>query len=141
MMFFFNQNEPKGNSRCSLILIIFFGIFCFIGEVSAHGWMAPKSAANKKNPLTADRNSVDSGKDVYVQFCAVCHGENAEGRSKENAGTQTDPPNLKKRLNSHSDGDFFWKIQNGKKDMPSFKADLQDKEIWSVILFLRDLMQ
>ena len=37
----------------------------------------------------------------------------------------------------HTDGDFFWKIQNGKGEMPSFKEDLSGNDIWNVINYIK----
>ena len=46
---------------------------------------------------------------------------------------------LVKRLINHTEGDFFWKIQNGKGKMPSFKEDLLEKQIWNIVNFIKGL--
>lgn len=118
----------------SLILVLSF----FVGMVSAHEWMAPKTAAEVKNPIALDDGSIQRGKAIYVDNCASCHGDNVEGLSAKEAGLEANTPNLKKRLLTHTDGDFFWKIQNGRGDMPSFSDSLTDKDTWEVINYIRD---
>lgn len=108
-------------------------------NVLAHGWMAPKDLALQKNPVAMNSDSIKSGKKIYAENCAYCHGGNAKGNTSAVLGLDTDPPNLQKRIKSHSDGDFFWKIQNGRGDMPTFKDELQANEIWSIINYLRNL--
>jgi mono/diheme cytochrome c family protein len=117
------------------ILLLMVGFFTM--EAMAHGWMAPKKAANVKNPVALNDKSVERGKEVYSQHCAACHGDNIEGLEAEAAGLEMSPPNLKKRLRTHSDGDFFWKIKEGRGDMPSFNGDLSDGQIWQTINYIR----
>jgi mono/diheme cytochrome c family protein len=117
------------------ILLLMVGFFTM--EAMAHGWMAPKKAANVKNPVALNDKSVERGKEVYSQNCAACHGNNIEGLEAEAAGLEMSPPNLKKRLRTHSDGDFFWKIKEGRGDMPSFNDDLSDSQIWQTINYIR----
>jgi mono/diheme cytochrome c family protein len=131
----------KVNRALNLTIVTFFIVFGIVGMVYAHGWKAPEEAAKKINPIPAENKSIELGQDIFSSFCVACHGAVAEGKSKEDVGTSMDPPNLKMRLKNHSDGDFFWKIQNGKDDMPSFKEDLVDKEIWSLIIYIRYLLK
>lgn len=103
----------------------------------AHEWMAPKDEGNKPNPLVSDTNSIKRGKIIYLDNCATCHGDNIGGMKAEDAGLEMDSPDLKRRLLTHTDGDFFWKIQNGRGDMPAFKEDLTEEQIWDVINYIR----
>lgn len=121
-------------SYSSLVLVLSF----FVGVVFAHEWMAPKSAAEIKNPIAMDDDSIQRGKAIYFDNCASCHGDSVEGMSGQEAGLGADTPNLKKRLLTHTDGDFFWKIQNGRGDMPSFTDSLTDEDTWEVINYIRD---
>jgi len=100
-------------------------------------WMAPEQEAHALNPVPADSNSVARGKKILLQNCSACHGENAEGLDAEIVGLEKNPPNLKERIKMHPDGDFFWKIQEGRGDMPPFKDDLTDEQIWEVINHIR----
>lgn len=123
---------------------IFFAVVFFFftaAFVFAHEWMAPKQAAKVKNPVARNEQSVLLGKAVYNDFCIHCHGAEAKGKDAKNAGLNQSPPNLQKTLKAHSDGGFFWKIRNGRKEMPSFKEDLKEREVWSVIHYIRSLIK
>jgi len=117
----------------SLILILSIWVSDSIG----HEWMAPKSIARVKNPIELNQASAEKGRNIYAENCAVCHGNTLEGLSADEIGLERDSPNLKKRIKTHSDGDFFWKIQQGRGNMPSFAEALSDKEIWEVINYIR----
>ena len=121
---------------CFMMSLALF-LSLFVVESMAHEWMAPPQAAKKNNPIPASQDSVHRGKDAYSMNCASCHGENLEGLEAEVMGLETNTPDLKKRLKTHSDGDFFWKIQNGKGDMPSFQENLSETQIWDVINYIR----
>ena len=123
-------------SIISLTVIVVFSEI----TVTAHEWMAPKEKAKIQNPLPAEPEIISHGKNLYLQLCSYCHGDNLAGLPSEITGLTKPTPNLKARLKTHSDGDFFWKIQNGKGDMPSFKDDLNDEEIWSILRFTRSEM-
>ncbi|WP_136806463.1 c-type cytochrome [Desulfosediminicola flagellatus] len=107
------------------------------GIAMAHEWMAPKDAAAVKNPVNLTKESSANGKAVFLDNCSACHGENAEGLNAQEAGQRSNTPNLKKRLATHSDGDFFWKIKKGRGDMPAFEDNLEEQEIWDVINYLK----
>lgn len=135
-----SKNKAMNNLRKSWLLGGAVGIallYIVSGTASAHEWMAPKKAAMVMNPVLFNAESVDQGRETFLNNCAVCHGDVAEGMSADEAGLTKDVPNLKKRLATHSDGDFFWKIQQGKGEMPSFRGELKEEEIWHIINFLK----
>ncbi len=107
------------------------------GIAIAHEWMAPERFGKTQNPVQMTAESIAKGKELFLDNCAVCHGDTGVGLSAKEAGLEKNTPNLKKRLSTHSDGDFFWKIQTGRGEMPGFKEDLNDQEIWDVINFIK----
>lgn len=130
-----------GDVKCNRYAIIWFSVISLLGlaamEVIAHDWMAPKAAAEFKNPIVLDQESTLRGRQAYLDNCAACHGDNLEGLKAEEAGLDIDTPNLRQRLKTHSDGDFFWKINEGRGEMPSFKEVLSDNEKWHIINYIR----
>ena len=118
----------------TLFIIVICVLVSFIPEAAmAHSWKAPKEASTKQNPVEKSEQSINSGMKLYNQFCAGCHGRSAKGDG------EIIPPDLEKRAKHHSDGDFFWKIQHGRGEMPSFKDELQEKEIWDIINYIKML--
>lgn len=120
---------------------VVFGIFLLsatiFSDADGHDWMPPKEVADRINPVVTEPGSIERGKVIYAENCAACHGERVEGLGAEQTGLSMASPNLRERVRSHSDGDFFWKVQHGRGEMPPFKADLSDEQIWDVINFLK----
>ena len=111
----------------------------YCSDLQAHSWEAPREEAQQRNPLESDTASINIGKEIFLQNCSECHGNNAEGLKSAQTGLAKDTGNLPKRLKSHSDGDFFWKIKNGKGDMPSFRNELTEEQIWQVIIYISNI--
>lgn len=116
-------------------------LFFVQSQSLAHSWMAPENEAKKKNPIQISDESTNNGQALFIDLCSSCHGLGAVGLSKEKTGLKKDTPNLSNRLKTHSDGDFHWKILNGKADMPSFKDELSEQEVWNVINYIKTLIK
>lgn len=135
------NGRAAGLILCCLVVFIAMGLQ--VSECLAHMakapdmWMAPEQKAHLQNPLPADAGSIARGKEIFLQTCSACHGENAEGLDSQAVGLNKNPPNLKEGIKMHPDGDFFWKIQEGRGEMPSFKKELRSEEIWDVINYIR----
>lgn len=99
--------------------------------------MPSKQAAEVKNPIALDAESARAGRQSYMLNCADYHGANREGLKAEEVGLEVDTPNLKERFKTHTDGDIFWKINEGQGDVPSFKDDLSDEDKWNIINYIR----
>jgi mono/diheme cytochrome c family protein len=135
-MLLLSKNKLK---KIPLVLVMVFLIFICSKILFAHSWMAPKEEAQKQNPISFNKASISNGKKIFREDCAHCHGENAKGRPSKSTGLKKDTSNLIQRLKNHTEGDFHWKIKNGKGEMPSFNEDLSVKEIWDVINFIKNL--
>jgi mono/diheme cytochrome c family protein len=105
----------------------------------AHNWIAPKNEANTQNPIPQSQNSVNEGEKLFNNLCSYCHGKQAKGLDTSKTGLTKKTPNLLKRLSSHSDGDFHWKIRTGKGEMPPFENEVLNDEIWHIINYLKSL--
>ena len=121
------------------ILIAVIISFVMIGSVSAHSWMAPEKEAARKNPVPPSEESVIKGRGLFEANCQDCHGRAAKGLSKGESGLSKDTPDLSKRLKTHSDGDFHWKIIHGKGEMPSFEDEIPEKDIWDIVNYIKTL--
>jgi mono/diheme cytochrome c family protein len=99
--------------------------------------MAPENDAKRENPIKLTNESLVVGKELFVELCSSCHGLNGTGLKHQETGLSKDTPHLPTRLSTHSDGDFHWKIKNGKGEMPSFSDELTDTEVWHIINFLK----
>lgn len=105
-------------------------------------WTAPSSADKIENPLKGDANAAASGKRTYKMLCFVCHGPKGKGDGMGGAGLTPKPADLTSVLvQSQSDGALFWKIEQGRSPMPSYKTSIPEKKRWELINYIRTLKQ
>ena len=107
-------------------------------------WKAPADAAAKKNPVAVDDDSLAAGKEAYDGQCADCHGASGKNDGKKIAEMKKEEKDRMTMLTDPSiakqtDGELFWKISEGKKPMPAGKKLMEEKEIWSVVNYVRTL--
>ncbi|WP_452600737.1 c-type cytochrome [Pontimicrobium sp. MEBiC06410] len=103
-------------------------------------WVAPASADKIKNPLKGDAKATASGKKIYKMLCFVCHGPKGKGGGMAGTGLTPKPADLTSdTFQSQSDGAIFWKIEQGRSPMPSYKTSIPEKKRWELINYLRTL--
>ena len=102
-------------------------------------WVAPDKVAKTANPQKNDAASVSAGKALWGTHCASCHGKAGLGDGSKAAQLKTQPEDLSKAtLQAQSDGSLFYKVSEGRDDMPSFKKKLPEQEdIWNLVNFMR----
>ncbi len=107
---------------------------------AAEAWKAPSRAKRKKNPFTSTAEVIKEGKALYLSACMVCHGNKGKGDGPASAALNPKPKDLTNpEILKLADGELHWKIRTGKAPMPAFGAALKSKQIWKIIVFLRDL--
>lgn len=119
-----------------------FVMLSFTVLVQSKIWEVPANYKTMKNPTNAkDKESMTEGKALFAKQCSSCHG-------KKGLGDGTKAPDLKGDLGDFSsakaqkqtDGEFFYKMTEGRGDMPSFKKKLPNEEDrWLVINYVRTL--
>ncbi len=120
----------------SILPIAVFLLLPVLCLAAADGsWLKKVSPADRArtNPYAADPSAVAAGRNLFLNNCAKCHGENAEGKAKR--------PSLKSpRIQTATDGELAWLIKNGEafKGMPGWGA-LPEPERWQIISYLRRL--
>ena len=111
------------------------------GDTVAAGghWMAPEKAAQRPNPVKANNASRARGKKLFAANCASCHGVAGRGDGPAGAALSPKPADLAVMAGQHPDGDFAWKIANGRGPMPAWNGQLSDKNIWDLVNFIQGL--
>lgn len=99
-------------------------------------------AASFKNPVTPTAASLAEAKAVYSRDCALCHGDNGNGKSdlatsmQLTMGDWTDA----KTLAGRQDGELFNMIRVGDSKMPGEDAGrAKDAVVWNMIYYIRNL--
>lgn len=109
-------------------------------EIVAH-WPAGALASTVENPINANRRSVNRGKRLFDQRCAVCHGDEGAGDGPASKSLSPKPANLTTHeFQEQSDGALYWKISKGRATMPAWEAVLDEDERWNVVNYLRSFV-
>lgn len=93
------------------------------------------------NPLKLNAENAEaifkSGKELYTAMCQHCHGEKGDGNGPMVAsGAYAGVPNYADRA-ALSDGQMFYSIYYGKGAMGSHSSQLNKKEIWTLVHYVR----
>src|ERR1035437_6307818 len=104
-------------------------------------WVVPESAKKTKNPTKVTDENLKTGKALYVKNCKSCHGTEGKGDGSKSKELNTPCGDFtEKSFQSQTDGTIFYKIKEGRDDMPSFKKKITDEEdVWSIVNYLRTL--
>jgi mono/diheme cytochrome c family protein len=102
--------------------------------------ITPAPATYPKNPVKPTADSLTKAKNLYGIDCAMCHGDNGNGKTDLATSMQltltdwTDP----KSLAGHQDGELFMIIRNGKDKMPpETEGRASDEAIWNLVFYIR----
>ena len=103
-------------------------------------WSAPAAAAGKANPQKGPE-SISNGKALFAKHCQSCHGKTGLGDGTKASELKTEPGDFSKSdFQSQSDGAIFYKISEGRDDMPSFKKKMPEaNDMWDVVNYVRSL--
>jgi mono/diheme cytochrome c family protein len=111
------------------------------GATAGPAYVIPAEFAKKPNPIRPTVKSIAEGKRIYGYDCAMCHGDNGDGKG-DLAGDMKltlkdfrDPSSLKET----TDGDMFYIIEKGKGQMPGEGNRETPEELWNIINFVRSL--
>jgi cytochrome c len=95
------------------------------------------------NPLRASTANIEHGKKAFSHYCAACHGLDGQNTGVPFAAQMAPPvPSLKSStVQSYADGQLKWVLENGlsPSGMPSSKGILSDEEMWSIVVYIRNL--
>jgi len=104
-------------------------------------WTVPDKYLKMANPNATNAESIKGGKEVWVKHCQSCHGKSGKGDGPKAAQLKTEPGNFSlPATQKQSDGSLFYKISEGRDDMPSFKKKIPDAaDIWNLVNYMRTL--
>ena len=103
----------------------------------------PEPYRSERNPLKRSVGNLIEGARLYDLRCAACHGTLGTGDGEAGDQLVVAPADLSESLAdpAHHDDYFYWTISEGGapfgSDMPRFKGDLTDRQMWTIVVFLR----
>ena len=129
------QNYPL---LASAVVIIGLCSFTFF---QTKPWNVPEAAAKKANPVKADAEALKTGKELWAKHCQSCHGKTGAGDGSKAAQLETEMKEFASEdVQKQSDGSLFYKMMEGRDEMPTFKKKIPDEsDAWSVVNYIRTL--
>jgi len=109
-----------------------------VGIASAQTpWVAPEAEKVRKNPLANDSKAIEQGEKVAKTNCMSCHGAKGDGAAA--VALNPKPADwTSQKVQAESDGEIFWKISNGRGNMPPWKH-LAENDRWALVRYIRSL--
>ena len=103
-----------------------------------------REAPTTRDPVAPTDENLRAGIALFATNCAVCHGASRgdEAASPIARGLYQKPPQFASEgVEDDPEGHSFWKIQHGIRltGMPSFRATLTDRQIWTIATFLKHM--
>jgi mono/diheme cytochrome c family protein len=126
------------------IALVFSGTLIFsviTGFQDKKPWVVPDKYIKMPNPEKPNPESIKDGKELWVKHCQSCHGKTGHGDGTKAPQLKTEPGDFSlPATQKQSDGSFFYKMSEGRDDMPSFKKKIPEAEdLWSLVNYIRTL--
>ncbi len=123
----------------SIAVYLFTAGFKVISSQQPKVWVVPDKYLKMANPVASNAESIKAGKELWIKHCQSCHGKSGRGDGTKASELKTEPGNFTlPTTQKQPDGSLFYKISEGREDMPSFKKKIPDAEdIWNLINYVR----
>lgn len=95
-------------------------------------------------PVEVTKSFIYRGKDRYEVFCTPCHGIAGDGNGiimANNYGYVPAPSFHIERIQNQSDGYLYSAITNGIRTMPSYASQINVRDRWAIVAYVRALQQ
>jgi mono/diheme cytochrome c family protein len=126
--------------------ILMLLVSCFLttfamSQAPAKPWPVADKFSAVKNPVKPDPTNLKEGRDLYATHCQSCHGKKGKGDGTKAAQLDTECGDFTTAaVQKETDGALYYKISEGRKDMPSFKKKIPEQsDIWNVVNYVRTL--
>jgi mono/diheme cytochrome c family protein len=112
-------------------------------QAQESGWQLPPDAGEKKNPHPVDDKLLATGRAIFKDKCARCHGPGGLGDGPDSDPDARDRMDMTnpERAEGNSDGVVFYKVWNGRRGpkMPAFSAEISEDQAWAVVAYVQSL--
>jgi predicted component of type VI protein secretion system len=95
------------------------------------------------NPLPLNKDLLIRGQERYDIYCAPCHDRTGSGRGIVSIRSQGWIANslLDERIQEYPDGHLFHVISNGVRSMPGYRWQIEEKDRWAIVAYMRVLQR
>jgi mono/diheme cytochrome c family protein len=97
-----------------------------------------------RNPLALNEDMIHQGHDLYMIFCANCHGEAGDGRGwLHTSGKYVIPPAnlLEQRLVNEPSGELYHVISAGWGVMGPHASLITPEQRWKIVAYVENILQ
>jgi cytochrome c5 len=95
-----------------------------------------------KNPLPITREVLARGEERYNIYCATCHDRTGQGHGIVSVRSSWLPSNLHDpRQKNMTDGELFWVATNGRRSMPAYRFQVDERDRWAIVAYVRALQR
>ena len=92
------------------------------------------------NPVSPTERSLDRGQELFLRFCAPCHGPDGSGVSAYILPAGYPPfPLITDRVRAFTDGYIYGMIRVGRGLMPAYGPRVSHFERWHIVNYVREL--
>ena len=102
---------------------------------------ADRAGAELVNPLQPTPAVIAHGKFVYENVCITCHGAKGAGDGVVTALFPKPPSLMTQKVRDWPDGQLFHRPMRGQNSMPSHARQVDARDAWSVIHYIRDMQK
>lgn len=124
------KQAKRGKSGLIVALMLLMPALGFGQE-----WVVPPEKKARLSDTQFTDETVKSGTQMYQINCKSCHGDPGKNNVTKLVPLPPDP--VSPKMQQNTDGDLYYKIQEGRGPMPSFKNSLTSTEIWQIIAYMR----
>ncbi|MFN8208290.1 MAG: cytochrome c [Bacteroidales bacterium] len=105
---------------------------------------AARAGKELVNSVEANEANLARGKEEFRIYCAICHGEQGDGKGYlYTSGKYILPPKslLTERVVKKADGELYHNITLGWGAMGAYGVQIKPEDRWKIILYIRELQK
>lgn len=94
------------------------------------------------NPLPVNMAVLERGQERFNIYCAPCHDQTGSGRgivAQRSAWLAGDL--REQRIREMADGQIFDTITHGKRSMPGYRFQIEERDRWAIVEYVRALQR
>jgi len=113
-------------------------------SVPVQGEVYISGTGDLDNPIDADEDSIQRGKELYDIHCALCHGSDGKGEGTIAAYLNDKKPAdlTEDNLVNNNEGAIFMTITDGVGDtMPALRGNLSVEGRWHIVNYIQSLQE
>jgi Ni/Fe-hydrogenase subunit HybB-like protein/mono/diheme cytochrome c family protein len=128
-----NKDDKKPKKFKNIIAVL---LFLAIPAISnSQEWIVPAEKKGRLAETPFTEETIKSGSQLYQINCKSCHGD--PGKNNVTKLVPLPPDIVSEMMQKNSDGELYYKLQEGRGPMPGFKNALTSSELWELVAYIR----